>query len=49
MHDVYRLGSGKTESSKYILEYIAAMSIKSDTIDLVKEKLLRSNDILEVV
>lgn len=24
------------------------MSVKSDTIDLVKEKLLRSNDILEV-
>ena len=41
-------GSGKTESSKYILEYIAANSNKSDTMNEVKEKLLKSNDILEV-
>ena len=41
-------GSGKTESSKYILEYIAANANNSDTMNEVKEKLLKSNEILEV-
>ncbi|RNA25121.1 unconventional myosin-Ic-like isoform X1 [Brachionus plicatilis] len=41
-------GAGKTEASKYILEYIAATSsIHNQSIDLVKEKLLKSNSILE--
>lgn len=43
-------GAGKTEASKYILEYIAATSsIHNQSIDLVKEKLLKSNSILEVI
>lgn len=41
-------GAGKTEASKYILEFIAATSIFNDTINQVKAKLLKSNAILEV-
>ena len=41
-------GAGKTESSKYILEYIAATTIHLESIDKIKEKLLKSNSILEV-
>ncbi|CAF0868028.1 unnamed protein product [Brachionus calyciflorus] len=41
-------GAGKTEASKYILEFIAATTINhNESIDLVKEKLLKSNSILE--
>jgi myosin I len=40
-------GAGKTESSKFILEYISALN-KSETIGDIKEKLLKSNEILEV-
>ena len=39
-------GAGKTEASKFILEYIAATS-QVDSIDQIKEKLLKSNTILE--
>lgn len=42
-------GAGKTEASKYILEFIAATtSNHNESIDQVKEKLLKSNAILEV-
>lgn len=40
-------GSGKTETSKYILEFIAATSVNNETIEKVKDKLLKSNVILE--
>ena len=40
-------GAGKTESSKYILEYIGATTIHLESIDKIKEKLLKSNSILE--
>ena len=44
-------GAGKTETSKYILEFIAAThsSIDQNSIDIIKEKLLKSNSILEVI
>lgn len=41
-------GAGKTEASKYILEYIAQTSVYSESIDEIKDKLLKSNYILEV-
>lgn len=41
-------GAGKTEASKYILEFIAATSLNNESINKVKEKLLQSNSILEV-
>lgn len=41
-------GAGKTEASKFILEYIAATSVHLDSIDEIKDKLLKSNVILEV-
>lgn len=40
-------GAGKTEASKYILEFIAATSMTNETIDEVKDKFLKSNFILE--
>jgi len=40
-------GAGKTEASKLIMEYIAAVSGSSAEIDKVKSKLLGSNPILE--
>jgi myosin-1 len=40
-------GAGKTEASKQIMQYIAAISHSSKEIDRVKDNLLRSNPILE--
>jgi len=40
-------GAGKTEASKLIMEYIAAVSGSSNEVDKVKSKLLESNPLLE--
>ncbi|XP_041348881.1 unconventional myosin-Ic-like [Gigantopelta aegis] len=40
-------GSGKTEASKQILQYIAASSTHSTEVDRIKDRLLNSNPILE--
>ena len=40
-------GSGKTESSKIIMQYISAVSGKSSEVQRVKERMLASNPILE--
>ncbi|ORX51799.1 hypothetical protein BCR36DRAFT_582836 [Piromyces finnis] len=40
-------GAGKTEASKLIMEYIAAVSGDSLEVDKVKSKLLESNPVLE--
>eukprot|EP00013_Stygamoeba_regulata_P029505 CAMPEP_0177646040 /NCGR_PEP_ID=MMETSP0447-20121125/9564_1 /TAXON_ID=0 /ORGANISM="Stygamoeba regulata, Strain BSH-02190019" /LENGTH=1013 /DNA_ID=CAMNT_0019148551 /DNA_START=85 /DNA_END=3126 /DNA_ORIENTATION=+ len=40
-------GAGKTEASKKIMEYVAAMSSKNKRVQEVKEQLLQSNPLLE--
>ncbi|EDO49515.1 predicted protein [Nematostella vectensis] len=40
-------GSGKTEASKVIMQYVAAVCGKGREVDRVKEQLLQSNPILE--
>ena len=40
-------GAGKTEASKIVMKYIAAVSGSSAQVDRVKESLLNSNPILE--
>ncbi|GFN87932.1 unconventional myosin-ib [Plakobranchus ocellatus] len=40
-------GSGKTEASKVIMQYVAEVSGKGRDIDRVKEQLLQSNPVLE--
>jgi len=40
-------GSGKTEASKVIMQYVAQVSGKGKEIDRVKEQLLQSNPVLE--
>lgn len=40
-------GSGKTEASKKVLEYIAVCSGRNANVMSVKEKLLKSNPVLE--
>ncbi|KAG1678721.1 Myosin-IB [Nymphon striatum] len=40
-------GSGKTEASKKILQYLAAATYHSKKVDSVKDKLLQSNPVLE--
>ncbi|XP_076456188.1 unconventional myosin-Ia-like isoform X10 [Babylonia areolata] len=40
-------GSGKTEASKVIMQYVAEVSGKGQEIDRVKEQLLQSNPVLE--
>uniref|UniRef100_T1J6G9 Myosin motor domain-containing protein n=1 Tax=Strigamia maritima TaxID=126957 RepID=T1J6G9_STRMM len=40
-------GSGKTEASKKILQYLAAASHNLPNVELVKDKLLQSNPVLE--
>ncbi|ESP02895.1 hypothetical protein LOTGIDRAFT_212414 [Lottia gigantea] len=40
-------GSGKTEASKVIMQYVAEVSGKGQDIDTVKEQLLQSNPVLE--
>lgn len=40
-------GSGKTETSKYIMQYISSVSGKSAEIQKVKDRMLSSNPVLE--
>ncbi|XP_065831638.1 unconventional myosin-Ic-like [Oscarella lobularis] len=40
-------GAGKTEASKKILQYLAAVSTHSAEVDRVKDRLLQSNPVLE--
>ncbi|XP_031569195.1 unconventional myosin-Ic-like isoform X2 [Actinia tenebrosa] len=40
-------GAGKTEASKRILEYLAAISTSSSEVHRVKDRLLKSNPVLE--
>ncbi|XP_077993002.1 unconventional myosin-Ia-like [Glandiceps talaboti] len=40
-------GAGKTEASKIVMQYVAAVSGKGKDIDRVKEQLLQSNPVLE--
>jgi myosin I len=40
-------GSGKTETSKFIMQYIAAVTGKSKNVQRVKEQILESNPVLE--
>lgn len=40
-------GAGKTEASKKILEYLAAISTSSDDVERIKDRLLESNPVLE--
>lgn len=40
-------GSGKTEASKKVLQYIAAASGHTSSVEGVKDKLLQSNPVLE--
>nr|XP_022903060.1 myosin-IB isoform X1 [Onthophagus taurus] len=40
-------GSGKTEASKKILQYIAEVTVHKGEVDRVKDKLLQSNPVLE--
>jgi myosin-1 len=40
-------GSGKTENSKKVLQYIAAASGHIENVESVKDKLLHTNSILE--
>ncbi|XP_054706177.1 unconventional myosin-Ic-like [Uloborus diversus] len=40
-------GAGKTEASKYLLQYLAAASHHTPSVENVKDKLLLSNPILE--
>ncbi|XP_078484036.1 unconventional myosin-Ic isoform X1 [Ciona intestinalis] len=40
-------GSGKTEASKYILQYLSVCSASNDKVEHIKGRLLQSNPILE--
>jgi len=40
-------GSGKTEASKLVMKYVAAMSSRSKEVDAIKQQLLQSNPVLE--
>ncbi|NWV58802.1 MYO1A protein, partial [Malurus elegans] len=40
-------GAGKTEASKLVMSYVAAVSSKGAEVDKVKEQLLQSNPVLE--
>jgi len=40
-------GAGKTETSKLIMQYIAAVTGKSQSVKTIKEQILESNPILE--
>ena len=42
-------GAGKTEASKLVMQYVAAVSGKGEEVDRVKEQLLQSNPVLEGV
>nr|CAB3264154.1 unconventional myosin-Ib-like [Phallusia mammillata] len=40
-------GSGKTEASKLVMKYVAAMSSRSHEVEAIKQQLLQSNPVLE--
>ena len=40
-------GSGKTEASKLIMQYVAAVSGRAREVNAVKSQLLQSNPVLE--
>ncbi|XP_073519453.1 unconventional myosin-Ia isoform X2 [Phyllobates terribilis] len=40
-------GAGKTEASKYVMSYVAAVCGKGEEVNQVKEQLLQSNPVLE--
>jgi myosin-1 len=40
-------GSGKTETSKFIMRYIAAVTGKTESVEQVKDQILQSNPVLE--
>jgi len=40
-------GAGKTEATKYIIEFIAATSVHSESMSQIKDILIRSNYVLE--
>lgn len=40
-------GAGKTEASKLLMQYVAAVSGKGEEVDYVKKQLLQSNPVLE--
>ncbi len=40
-------GAGKTEASKLVMRYVAAVSGKGEEVNVVKKQLLRSNPVLE--
>nr|XP_002123096.1 unconventional myosin-Ib-like [Ciona intestinalis] len=40
-------GSGKTEASKLVMKYVAAMSSRSTEVETIKQQLLQSNPVLE--
>uniref|UniRef100_A0A8B9CLF2 Unconventional myosin-Ia n=1 Tax=Anser brachyrhynchus TaxID=132585 RepID=A0A8B9CLF2_9AVES len=40
-------GAGKTEASKLVMSYVAAVCSKGEEVDKVKEQLLQSNPVLE--
>ena len=42
-------GSGKTEASKYILQYLSVCSTTSDKAQDIKDRLIQSNPVLEVI
>lgn len=40
-------GAGKTEASKILMQYVAAVSGKGEEVEYVKKQLLQSNPVLE--
>lgn len=40
-------GAGKTEASKLVMQFVAAVSGKGEEVDCVKKQLLQSNPVLE--
>ena len=40
-------GAGKTEASKLVMKYVAAVSSQSSEVNAIKEQLLQSNPVLE--
>jgi len=40
-------GAGKTEASKLVMQFVAAVSGKEKEVELVKNQLLQSNPVLE--
>jgi myosin-1 len=40
-------GAGKTEASKLLMQYVAAVSGKGEEVEYVKQQLLQSNPVLE--